>query len=99
MKTTKLIEEGIDYLCNLVIGRDFLHRIKTKHKNAFFEKVKLFLITNNMILDIENLKDLNKQTKKATRAKNEFNKVAWHMINTQNQLCFTTPAMNNSKEN
>lgn len=33
------------------------------------------------------------------RDKNEFNQVAGHKINMQNQLCFNTPAMNNPKEN
>ena len=38
VKTTKFSEENIEYLCNLGVGKDFLHRILKRMT------IKIFLI-------------------------------------------------------
>ena len=49
------------------------------------EEVKLSLFADDIILDIENLKDA---TRKLPKIINEFSKVLVHKINTQKSLAF-----------
>ena len=68
---------------------------RNKTHPKYKEQVELSLFADNMILDIENLKD---STKKLLEMINEFSKVAGYKINYTNLLHFYTLIMKQQKE-